>query len=291
MDKLFSLDDSEIYGSHNCHINAFTLLMKYHDLDLKPLYIYNFNVNIGKNDHHFGGNVSYRLMIELIKKVYKIYINELTFQKIPLNEIVILPIDSYDLPYIENKNEIEIGMQIHYVLAMIKSDGKLHIYDPYYKKYHKCEIMTMTNSWNVFRQPIVQFFRPNVDTKKILEYEYVEPYLLNMDYKEEYIYFSSKLKNMLKPFSEEGFNNNEMYKRFFACFKSMLIIRKKHFSAFNNQCYIFNEIIKGYSNILREMCKISLKPKTELANLFNTLDHTFELEIEYLNKYHFYENN
>lgn len=287
MDISFFRDDIEIYGSHNCHINALNLIMKYYKLDSKPFYKYNYNVNIGKNDHHFGGNVSYMIMIDFLRKVYKLQIDELNFQQIPLNEMVVLPIDSYDLPYIENRNEIKIGMQIHYVLAVVKPDGKLHIYDPYYKKYHEFEMSLMMNSWNVFSQPIVHISKPNLNSLELLKNKNVEPYLLNVNYEEKYENFAIKLKNMLNSLGEEGAVNSELFKRYFSCFKSILIIRKKHFEVCDNHGNIFKEITSGWGNILKEMCKMSLRPEAGMNCLFGTLDQTIELEIDYLKMYHY----
>lgn len=281
---LLAATDNEMYGSHNCHINALNVVMNYHELDLTPLYKFNFNVNIGENDHHFGGNVPYKNIIEFLKSNYMLHVDEIDFSDISEHEMVVLPIDSYDLPYIENRNEINVGEQLHYVLAVASTNNTIHIYDPYYKKSHMFDRDVMMNSWEIFKQPIIRIEKPEIYDSTIVYDKKITPYIYSTDYTAKYEFFADRVKNILRFLDDENKVTSELFKRYFSCFKSMMIIRKKHFE----HCGIINGISKdisnGWGNILKEMCKFSLNPMTDKTRLFDILDQTIGYEIEYLEK-------
>lgn len=272
-------EDGETYGSHNCHVNALDVMMKRYNIDTSLLYRYNFNINMAEDHHHFGGNVPYLDIIDFIEKIYGLEIIKCDMYDIPTEQLVILPLDSFWLPYIENRSEINIGEQLHYVLAEILVDGKVSTYDPYYKMYHQFERDEIVDSWRVFTQPIV--YLKNTQNEKI-ENEKIFPYLLNVDYKTKYKNFIEELKKVFITLEEKGFDNNELFKRFFSCVKSILIIRKKHFEVSNNSIEIAEKITDSWASLIKEMCRLSVKNDNNLERLYGIISKTMELEIDYL---------
>lgn len=285
-EKTFFEKDDEIYGSHNCHVNAITLLLRYFQVDLTAFHIFNMNVNIGDNNHHFGGNAPYKEILEFLRKAYGFKVFEYDFASIPQGELLILPMDSYYLSYIENIDVIVKGEQLHYVIAKVQSEKTMIIYDPYYRKYSEFDKETLARAWSEFMLPIAQIVIDDTAISKSPESGSVAPYVLSIDYREKYDEFYSEFKNMMMQFSSKDLSDSELYKRYFSCLKSMLIVRKKHFAVWDNeQAEYVQKIVLSWSGLFREMSRMSMRINTNFEALFEKMDVILKLELEYLDNF------
>lgn len=263
---------SVLYGPYDCVANAFLFLMDKFNMDAGKLYSFNWDIQFVKDKNFLSGGVKTSELLSFLDQVYSLCTNKLDFYEIPVNEYVILVLDTY---YLSFSTFFENTHMEHCVVCRRLKSHYFEIHDPYFNKSMIISAIECYNLWEKSKGDILHVVKQdNLNSKKI-----IYPYILNTDYRTTYREIINEINNL-----QISLNWNEsIFLRYFGMIRGISAIREKHLGNFyfaeKNE-----QITMLWRKVEKELFKLHQSGGKTINDFEASLKIVFEREMVYLEK-------
>ncbi|MDQ0417972.1 hypothetical protein J2Z48_002156 [Croceifilum oryzae] len=264
------------FGSYDCLLNSISWWLSVQSIDVRPLVKCNWNLYVSGEHDQFGGSIPDDALCTLLPEVYSVSIQEITnFSEVPYEEVVILPIDAFHLPYL--KESFQLHHQLHYVAAYFWTDGTVEIYDPYFLQSYYFREESCKEYWLRFQKPVLRLYSLGTNSA-ISPSPYLSRQPFERIYQETEVKLIEKIHTVLK--EPDPLQISVKFQRYFGCFRSIYIARKKYFETLEHSS--FEHISSLWLSVERSYMRLMVYRERGIDSVIDSIQKVIEAERTYL---------
>lgn len=286
MTERLELTEARPLGAYDCLINALLLWMQHNQASTLSLTLFNWDFHTSATKPFlFGGTVSMDAIAPFLLDRQGIHIAELTSEP-PVEELFIMAMDAYDLPYIEafyGKKR-----QPHFVVARRSAqDGDYEVFDAFYRIRTMVAAETAEQGMAASGKPGYRLSSLQTARASGLVY----PHMLEKDFVSVYNRVQVWLSAQWLTFQSIGgkLKESDAFQKAFSCLRGVTLARERYFEALRAVAGSCEEMAKQGENIVgkwvaveKNMIRMTFDVVSGYSRLVDSLSRAVEGEIVFL---------
>ncbi|GFN32201.1 hypothetical protein [Paenibacillus xylaniclasticus] len=266
-----------IYGDFDCEANAVAYWLHENGLSQEAFIQYNWDFYYDEDEELLRGCIQVPQLIEFLRAKYELSVTELTFDDLPVHELVIIPGNAYWLPYAADYYLTQ--RLVHYYPACKASDGTIKVWDPIFSNMGgEVKEYVLRKAFEELDRTALRLQRKQLVVPK----EQLVPHILSTDYEASYRRAVEQvLPRVYELLGRQGDLRKDLdYKRYFGNLQSILIGRERYFQTVSSS--LADSILNAWRNVVKRCMRLSYLRQEGWEAFVNSITQAIKTEIIFL---------